>query len=636
MTNKIRLILIGLIFILQFPVTVAAQNALPLSERMVQTAMTIWRDSFMLDNDKAPKWRYDQGVVLKGVEDVWYATGKVEYFNYLQKSMDYYVREDGTIKDYKPNEYNIDHINNGRQLLLLYKVTGKEKYKKAVELLRSQLYTHPRTKEGGFWHKEIYPYQMWLDGLYMGQPFYAEYASTFHDDTCFNDIANQFVWMESHARDPKTGLLYHGWDESRAQKWSNPATGNSPHFWGRALGWFGMAMVDVLDYMPLDHPGRASIIGILNRFAEAVTKVQDPTSGVWYDIVDMPNEKGNYLEASASCMLVYTLAKAVRLNYIPAKYATNADKGYKGIVNEFIKDENGQINLYGTVTVSGLGGKPYRDGSFAYYMSEKLRVNDPKGLGAFIQCAVEAEMMPGLQLGKGKTVLLDRWYNSEQRKDAGGKMNYWHYTWEEKSHPGFYLFGNTFKRNGASIASLDVAPTKRILKKANVYIIVDPDHLKDNPSPNYMNDADAKIIAKWVKKGGVLLLMANDSSNCDLENFNKLSGKFGITFTNTSRNMVKNDAFETGVVMSDGSTVFKGNYKMYLKEISTLDVKSPAQTLISKDNESIIATVKYGKGAVLAVGDPWLYNEYTDGRKLPMEYQNFRATSDLVKWLLSQ
>jgi unsaturated rhamnogalacturonyl hydrolase len=612
-----------------------AQSGLPLSEQTVHTAMKVWPDSFSLEPGKRARWSYDQGVILKGVEDVWYATGKVEYFNYIQKCMDFFVNEDGTIKDYRPDEYNIDHINNGRMVMLLYRVTGKEKYRKAVQLLRNQLLTHPRTKEGGFWHKNIYPWQMWLDGLYMGQPFYAEYAQVFGEDTCFNDIANQFVWMEKHARDAKTGLLYHGWDESRTQKWANPQTGNSPHFWGRALGWYGMAIVDMLDFFPENHPRRPELIAILNRLAEAVTKVQD-ASGTWYDIVDMPNEPGNYKEASASCMLVYTLAKATRLHYIPVKYRANAQRGYEGIVKEFIKVENGQTNLHGTVSVSGLGGNPYRDGSFKYYMSEKLRVNDGKGLGAFIQAAAEIEMIPSLSVADNKVVLLDRYFNSEIRKNAGGKDGYWHYVWNEKSHPGFYAWGQLFKKYGAGLASLDAAPTKASLKGSDVYIIVDPDHTRDNPAPNFVQQTHVEVIKKWVKSGGTLMLMANDSNNCDLTHFNLLAGAFGINFTNLSRNMVKNDTYEQGLVMSGDNEVFSGNYKMFLKELSTLEVKSPATPLVSKDGEVIIAIARYGKGKVFVVGDPWLYNEYVDGRKLPAEFKNHLAADQLAKWLLSK
>jgi unsaturated rhamnogalacturonyl hydrolase len=614
-------------------------KAQPWSQRLAETAMKMWPDSFSARPGGKARWAYDQGVILKGIEGIWNATGDGKWYNYIQHSMDYYIRDNGGIYDYKPDEFNIDHVNNGKLLLTLYRVSGKEKYKNASDLLRGQLREHPRTKEGGFWHKKIYPYQMWLDGLYMGQPFYAEYANLFHEDTTFNDITNQFVWMEAHARDAKTGLLYHGWDESRQQQWANKETGLSPHFWGRALGWYGMAMVDVLDHFPKAHPGREKIISILNRFVKAVTNVQDRSSGLWYDIVDMPNAPKNYKEASASCMLVYTIAKAVRMGYIPGSYLASAQKGYKGILSEFIKVEDGQVNLHGTVSVSGLGGKPYRDGSFDYYMSEKVIVNDPKGMGAFIQCAVEMEMIPlGDKkefIGKNKTVLLDRYFNSEKRKDVTGKDIYWHYVWEERSHPGFYMLGELFKQRSAKLASLDEGPGSNNLKDASVYIIVDPDHLRDNSSPNYINERHTKAISDWVRSGGILLLFANDSLNCELKNFSSLASKFGIRFTDKSLNLVKNNELETGAVMSTGDYVFKSR-KMYLKEVSALEATKPAIPLVSKSGDIIMATAKYGKGMVFAVGDPWLYNEYIDGRKQLPGFDNYLAANDLVEWVLKQ
>jgi unsaturated rhamnogalacturonyl hydrolase len=620
-----------------FILIAAAADAQPWSQQLTATVMKIWPDSFSVVPGRKARWSYDQGVILKGIEGIWNATGDGKWFNYIQRCMDYYVREDGTIYDYKPDEYNIDHVNNGKLLLLLYQVTGKEKYKKAVQLLRSQLKTHPRTLEGSFWHKKIYPYQVWLDGLYMGQPFYAQYAQLFHEDTAFNDIASQFVYIERHARDAKTGLLYHGWDESRQQQWANKETGLSPHFWGRALGWYGMAMVDALDYFPAKHWGRDSIIAILNRFAKAIVKVQDAKTGLWYDIVDMPGRAKNYPEASASCMLVYTLLKGVRNGYLPASYIASAKKGYAGIIKKFIEtDSNGQVSLKGTVSVSGLGGNPYRDGSFDYYMRESVVVNDPKGMGAFIQCSVEMEMLPTLQAGKNKTILLDRYFNSEKRKDAGGEPVYWHYVWEEKSNPGFSMWGNIFTKYGAKLSSLDVAPTAAALQKASVYIIVDPDHVKDNPAPNYTRPEDVKVISDWVRQGGVLVLMANDSANCDLKHFNQLANVFGITFTDKSRNMVQRDEFETGAVIPDDKTVFKEGIKMYLKEVSILGIKKPATALATKEGDVIMATARYGKGTVFAVGDPWLYSEYTDGRKLPAGFDNYRAAEFLSAWLLQQ
>ncbi len=617
---------------------------LPLSEQMIATCMNTWKDSFSFGGRPA-RWSYDMGVILKGCERVWQNTGNANYFNYIQKMMDVYIREDGTIKDYKPDEYNIDHINNGKMVLLLYRVLGKEKYLKAANLLREQLSTHPRTNEGSFWHKKIYPYQVWLDGLYMGQPFYAEYANLMHEDTAFNDITNQFVWIEQHARDTKTGLLYHAWDESKQQQWANKTTGQSPLFWARAIGWYSNAIVDALDWYPPNHPGRKKLTDILNRLVTAVEKVQDKQTGLWYDILnyDGPGKEKNYFEASASCQLVYAIAKGVRKGYLPADKISVAKKGYDGIVKQFIKVENlpagqagGQTNLYGTVSVSGLGGNPYRDGSFEYYMREKVVMNDPKGMGAFIKAAGEMEINESLKNGKGKTVLLDRYFNSEKKKDIGGSMSYWHYAWEDKTNGGFSTFGSVFEKNGAKLSSLDVAPSAANLKNASVYIIVDPDHVRDNPTPNYVSATDVKAISDWVKAGGVLLLMANDSFNCDLQHFNLLGNAFGITFTDKSLNMVKNDVFVQGEVLPGaGNPVFKTTQKMYLKEISALQIKSPAKALVIKGNDIIIATAKYGKGSVLAVGDPWLYNEYADGRKLPSEYENYKAGEDLVKWLLN-
>jgi unsaturated rhamnogalacturonyl hydrolase len=610
---------------------------IPLSQQMINTAMKMWPDSFS-NGGKPARWSYDQGVILKGIEAVWKLYGDAKNFNYIQHSMDHYVQEDGSIKDYKKDEFNIDHLNNGKVVSMLYSVTGKEKYKKAIDLLRSQLNNHPRTHEGSFWHKKIYPWQVWLDGLYMGQPFYAEYAKLAGQDSIFDDITKQFINIERHTRDKKTGLLYHGWDESKEQKWADKTTGCSPHFWGRALGWYGVALVDVLDYFPSNHPGKDSIIGILNRFAKAITQVQDAKSGVWYDIVDLPNRSPNYLESSASCMLVYTLAKAVRQGYIPLSYFKNAKKGYDGIVKTFIEvDANGQTNLKNTVTVSGLGGTPYRDGSFEYYMKEKVVTNDAKGMGAFIMCSAEMEMATLPKTGAGKKVMLDCYFNNEWRKDLYGLNARRHYTWDDIENGGFSLYGDIWKSYGATISSLDKMPTAANLKGTSVYIIVDPDGMKDNKNPNYMDEKAATEIANWVKAGGVLIIMANDSNNCELKKFATLTKKFAITFTDKSRNMVKGSEFETGAIYNNAANaIFSKTKKMYLKEISVIEVKAPANALITQDGDVIMATAKFGKGTVFAVGDPWIYNEYLDGRKIPAEYENFSAANELVQWALKQ
>jgi unsaturated rhamnogalacturonyl hydrolase len=615
--------------------TSSVKLPLPYSLSLAETSMNIWKDSFSVDNRPA-KWTYDQGVVLKGIEGAWNATGDGKYFRYIQQSMDFFVDKDGNIKTYKQDEFNIDNVNNGRILLLLYKVTNNEKYWKAATLLREQLRKHPRTSEGGFWHKKIYPYQMWLDGLYMGEPFYAEYAATAHDDTAFNDIARQFILMEKHARDAKTGLLYHGWDESKQQKWADPVTGRSPNFWARAMGWFGMALVDVLDYFPANHPQRKDLIAILTRYTDAIAKVQDPKTGLWWDVLNFPNKEKNYLEASASSMIVYTIAKAVRQGYLPASKYSIAKKGWEGLTRNFIKQENGQTNLHGTVKVSGLGGNPYRDGSYAYYMSEPVIVNDPKGVGAFIQAAVEMEMET--KTGAGKSVLLDNYFNNEWKKDITGTDVPFHYTWEDKSNSGFSMFGNVFDRYGVKRMTLKTAPTKENLKKANIYIIVDPDTEKETAKPNFILQKDIDVIADWVKNGGTLLLMGNDSGNAEFTHFNKLAEKFGIHFDEVSKNRVQGNNYEQGAILiSSSNNIFPVTKKIYIKELSTVSVKknpySPSGIYLQNANDDIIAIVFYGKGRIFAVGDPWLYNEYVDGRKLPIEYENYQAATDLVKWL---
>ena len=610
----------------------------PWSQQLSATAMNLWKDSFSLRPGQPARWSYDQGVILKGIEGVWNATGDGKYFNYIQKSMDVFVSDDGNIRGYKHDEFNIDHVNNGKLLLLLYRVTGREKYKKAADLLRGQLREHPRTSEGGFWHKKVYPYQMWLDGLYMGEPFYAEYAMLFHEDTAFNDIARQFILMEKHARDPRTGLLYHGWDESKQQKWANKNTGLSPNFWARSLGWYGMALVDALDYFPVDHPQRKELINILNRFAKAYTHYQDPKSGLWYDIPDKQTTPKNYKEASASCMLVYTLAKGVRKGYLPSSYLANAKKGFDGIIKEFINvDANGQVNLKGTVAVSGLGGNPYRDGSFEYYMSEPVIVNDPKGMGAFINCANEMEMMDKQNIGKGKTILLDYYFNNEWKKDATGTSVRFHYTWDDKANSGFAMLGDVFSSYGVKKAVLEQRPTAKNLQQASIYLIVDPDTEKETPNPNYVQPQDVATIKDWVRAGGVLVLMSNDSGNAEFKHFNQLPEAFGIHFDENSKNRVQRDNYPEGAITIPANhSIFSGTQKVYIKELSTVEVKSPAVVVLKNGNDNVAAISKYGKGIVFAVGDPWMYNEYLDGRKLPMEYENYQAAVDLVKWLIKQ
>jgi unsaturated rhamnogalacturonyl hydrolase len=364
------------------------------SVRMAESVMKRNPESWMIDFREKPKWEYTQGLVLKAILKVWETDGDSTFYNYVDSYYDKFIQEDGSIWLYKKEDYNIDRINPGKPLFKLYRTSGKEKYKKAIFLLRDQMRTHPRTNEGGFWHKKIYPYQMWLDGLYMGAPFLAQFASAFDEPELFDDIANQFIWMEKHARDSKTGLLYHGWDESHQQKWANPVTGLSPNFWGRSTGWFMMGLVDGLEFFPLNHPKRDELISILQRISKAIINYQDKDTGVWYQVVDKIGSEGNYTESSASCMYVYTLAKAVRNGYIDSKFLKHAQTGYQGILKQFILvDNDSLVTITRACSVAGLGGNPYRDGSYEYYVSEPIRNNDPKAVGPFILASLEFESL---------------------------------------------------------------------------------------------------------------------------------------------------------------------------------------------------------------------------------------------------
>jgi unsaturated rhamnogalacturonyl hydrolase len=309
--------------------------------------------------------------------------------------MDRFVQPDGTISGYKPEEFNLDHIAQGRLLFPLFQRTRDNRYKIAAGHLREQLRRHPRTSEGGFWHKQIYPQQMWLDGLYMAEPFYAEYAKTFGEPAAFDDVTKQFLLVTRHTRDARTGLMYHGWDAAKAQKWADSATGLSKSFWGRAMGWYMLGAVDVIEYLPRDHKDRDAVIKTLKDAAEAIVEVQDPVTGLWWQVLDEPNRAGNYLEASASSMFVYALAKAARLGYIDSRYRAIAVRGFDGLVANLVKTgSDGMPSLTNICQVAGLGGNlrkdgSYRDGTFAYYVSEPIVADDYKGVGPFIMAAHE-------------------------------------------------------------------------------------------------------------------------------------------------------------------------------------------------------------------------------------------------------
>lgn len=339
------------------------------------------------------RWHYTDGLLFKGIYHLWQRTNEERYWQNLVAYVDMFVTASGRIKSYTVDEYNIDQINAGKLLFPVYQRTGEVRYRQAIELLREQLRGHPRTREGGFWHKKIYPYQVWLDGIYMGLPFYAEYAAAFNEPTIFDDVAFQMISLEKHTRDPQTGLLYHAWDESRQMPWANPTTGCSPHFWSRALGWYVMAINDVLDFFPPNHPAHPDLITLLERTLAAVIQVQDEATGLWWQVLDQGHRPGNYLEASGTSMFIYAIAKGVRHGYLPASWLPVATRSFDGLLRHLVTlDDEGRLDLHGICSTAGLGGTPYRDGSYEYYIGEPIITNNLHGVGAFLNAAVELEL----------------------------------------------------------------------------------------------------------------------------------------------------------------------------------------------------------------------------------------------------
>ena len=369
---------------------------LPWSVRMTQSEMIRWPESWQLDFQPKLKWDYCHGLELGAMLDVYDTYGDKKSRDYAIAYADTMVHADGTITAYKLTDYSLDRINSGKILFRIYEQTKNPKYKKALDLLYSQFEGQPRNEDGGFWHKKIYPHQMWLDGIFMASPYLVQYGATFNEPALFDEATKQILLINSKTYDPATGLFYHGWDESREQKWSNPETGCSPNFWSRSIGWYGAAIVDVLDFLPQETAGRDSIIQILQGLTKAIVKYQDPSSGTWYQVTDQGAREGNYLESSATALFIYTLAKAINKGYIGNEYIEPTQKAFDGMVKTFTRlEEDGSYTITNCCAVAGLGGdsKRYRDGSFEYYISEPIIENDPKSVGSFILAAIEYEKM---------------------------------------------------------------------------------------------------------------------------------------------------------------------------------------------------------------------------------------------------
>lgn len=339
------------------------------------------------------RWEYEDGLMLGGIHAIYRLTGDERYAEYIRSNIDAFVQADGTIAGYVREEYNLDHINNGKVVLDLYEATGDERYRRAADLLFDQLQHQPRIDAGTFWHKQIYPDQVWLDGLYMGSVFYARYCATFDRADLFDDVVLQFLTAYELTLDARTGLCFHAYDASRSMYWADAKTGHSPHVWLRALGWFVMAMTDVLEYLPPDHPGRAQIHTNLVSLLAALQRYADVATNLWFQIPDEPRRPLNYLESSGSLMILAAIAKCLRLGYLTGPQWQEAlDRGWANAIDEFCSiSAQGWVNVHRMCHVAGLGGATRRDGTYAYYMSEPIVTNDHKGVGPFLLLAAEME-----------------------------------------------------------------------------------------------------------------------------------------------------------------------------------------------------------------------------------------------------
>lgn len=340
---------------------------------------------------KPSTWNYIDGCMIKAILELYDINGDKKFLDFADSFIDYFVRDDGSIDSYDPEEYNIDNVNAGKTLFDLYKLTGKEKYRKAIDTIYGQVKNQPRTASGNFWHKKIYPNQVWLDGMYMGQPFYMQYEVEYNNCENCMDSYNQFINVYNKMRDAKTGLYYHGFDESKEIFWADKTTGLSKNFWLRALGWYSMALVDTIDIMPDQFKEqRYKLSSIYKELIDAMVKFQDE-SGMWYQVVDKGGCEKNYLETSGSAIFAYSIMKSVRLGILDESYFKYGERAFNGTCNKYLSEKDGELQLDGICLVAGLGpvDKPRRDGTYEYYMSEPIVQNDAKGVAPLVLAYIE-------------------------------------------------------------------------------------------------------------------------------------------------------------------------------------------------------------------------------------------------------
>lgn len=349
----------------------------------------IWNIEKIKEGSK-PSWNYMDGCMIKAIIELYHMKKDSKYLEFADNFIDYFVREDGSIRSYNPEDYNLDNVNAGKTLFDLYELTGKEKYRKAIDTVYGQLKNQPRTSTGNFWHKKIYPNQIWLDGLYMAQPFYMQYTLTYEDGLHCEDCCSQFAHVYELMRDTRNGLYYHAYDDSRQAFWCDKVTGLSDNFWLRALGWYAMALIDTMEIMPEHlHGEKAELHRVYQELIDAMLPYQEQESGMWYQVVNRGGIAPNYLETSGSAIFAYAIMKSVRLGFLDETYFAYGKKAFDGICEKYLSEKNGELQLGGICLVAGLGNREMREGTFDYYMREPIVKNEAKGVAPLILAYIE-------------------------------------------------------------------------------------------------------------------------------------------------------------------------------------------------------------------------------------------------------
>jgi unsaturated rhamnogalacturonyl hydrolase len=564
----------------------------------------------------ANAWGEETGLQLEGLDAVWYNTANGDYFRYGKGRVDEFLRANVPTDSDNRTTGALDDALLGRQLLLLYRVTLDTKYHEAAAGIRRQVVADCNISSSARSGSRS-------ESPCMAQPFLAEYASVFQEPTDFAGITRSFEKWNRSAQTLSREL-----DQAAVYSDTLPAR-------------LAVALVDSLPSYPQEDPGRGELIAMLNRIATEAVQHQDTETGLFDELPRSTTSNHHPASPTAECLLIYALAKGARLGYLPERDSLHAQRTWQGVLKHFVQQDPGGVIR---MTQGAVHNARNRSAAEDKGSAPPAALKDPNkegiGLGALLLAAAEVDNAPTAAIARGERVMLDAWFNSQQRKNAAGQSESFHYKWSDLSDSGYSLFGNIFQSFGAMTETLYSAPTQGNLAKAQFYIIVSPDIPSKNPNPNYMTDHDAEGIAAWVKGGGVLVLMENDPPNADIAHLNLLADRFGIHFDDVLHHHIIGEQVEDGrIPVAAEGKLFHHPHTLYMKDTCSISLSGPAVALLRDRGDVVMATAKYGRGTIFAAVDPWLYNEYTDGRKKPQiynQFDNFAGGKELVQWLLQQ